>query len=455
MFYIILKEKFNIKKAYTIYNAYKIIKSQNFFDEEYYLKKYPEVQDSKISPLNHYIYHGYKEKKQPSENFDGNYYLERYKDVKKSSTNPLIHYILHGQKEGRCPNKKTENEKFQKYLSKLDNMDKESLKPFLIKFSRELKISKANNSLDSSLFQPHQWETLQNILKDYNAFYIRNYVPEDKYPEFLEEWYFNKTGKELDLKNPKTFNEKIQWLKLFDSTPIKTKLSDKYLVRDWIKEKIGDKYLIPLLGAYNDFDEIEFNKLPDKFVIKANHGTQMNIIVENKEELDKKLAKNKIDTWLNMNQAFIAGLELHYSDIKPKILIEKYIAKEDQALKEYKISCFDGKPGVIRVEYDKQNDHRLNICDIDYNLLPVKVHPINKVIHNFKDEKPKTFDKMLELAKILSEGFCYVRVDFYSVDDKIYFGEMTFTPGSGTTVISPEEFHRKLGDLIKLPNSTD
>ncbi|MDR2967650.1 MAG: hypothetical protein LBU74_06855 [Methanobacteriaceae archaeon] len=415
------------------------------------MEKYPEVRNSKISPLNHYIYHGYKEKKQPSENFDGNYYLERYKDVKESSVNPLIHYILHGQKEGRCPNKKTENEKFHKYLSKLDNIDEKSLMPFLTKFSRELKISEDNNSLDSSLFQAYQWETLQKILKDHNAFYIKNHVPEEKYPEFLEEWYFNKTGKKLDLKNPKTFNEKIQWLKLYDSTPIKTKLSDKFLVREWIKEKIGERYLIPLLGVYDDFDEIDFDNLPDKFVIKTNHGTQMNIIVENKEELNKKLAKNRMNTWLNKNQAFIAGLELHYSDIKPKILIEKYIAKEDQVLKEYKISCFDGKPKGVRVDCDKQDNHRLNVYDTEYNLLPVEVHPIKKVIHNFKDEKPKTWDEMIKLAKILSEGFSFVRVDFYSVDNKVYFGEMTFTPGSGVIVILPEEFHRKLGNLIKLP----
>ena len=446
-----IKEKFNIKKIYRTYKAYKLIKSQDLFDENYYLEKYPEVQNSKLDPLNHYIYHGYKEGKKPNRKFDGNYYLERYKDVKKSLDNPLIHFVLHGQNEGRCPSKKIENEKFSNYLSKLESMDKKSILSFLTKFNRELRISESINGLDNSLFQQSERETLQKILRDHNTFYIKNYVQEDKYPEFLEEWYFNKTGKILDLENPKTFTEKMQWLKLYDSTSIKTKLSDKYLVRDWIKEKIGEEYLIPLLGVYDNFDEIKFDNLPDKFVIKANHGAGMNIVVDNKDELDKELVKNKINTWLNINYAFKFGLELHYSDIKPKILIEKHMGDENNDLKDYKIMCFDGKPEIAWVDQGRYVDHKRNVYDLEYNLLPVKINRLNNDFHNFKDEKPKTWDKMIELAKILSKGFYHVRVDFYNVDNKIYFGEMTFTSTSGISVIIPEEFNKKLGNLIKLP----
>ena len=145
--------------------------------------------------------------------------------------------------------------------------------------------------------------------------FLFKYVPVKCYPVYLKDFYFHKTGKQLDLENPQTFNEKIQWLKLYDSTPLKTKLADKYLVRDWVKEKIGEEYLIPLLGVWENFDDIDFDKLPDKFVLKANHGSAWNIIVTDKNSFDKKSAKKKFDKWLRTDYS-LKSFETHYRNIK-------------------------------------------------------------------------------------------------------------------------------------------
>ena len=164
--------------------------------------------------------------------------------------------------------------------------------------------------------------TNKNLRKDYD--YYRSLDP-SQYEEELKDWYKRRTKKELDLENPKTFNEKIQWLKLYDSTPIKTKLADKYLVREWVKEKIGEEYLVPLLGVWDKFDDIDFDKLPDKFVLKCNHGCGWNLIVTDKSKIDKVEAKKKFDKWMNTNFAFCNGLELHYKNIQPKIIAEEYL----------------------------------------------------------------------------------------------------------------------------------
>jgi lipopolysaccharide biosynthesis glycosyltransferase/glycosyltransferase involved in cell wall biosynthesis/acetyltransferase-like isoleucine patch superfamily enzyme len=460
--YVAKKEKLNPKRIYRTFKARGLINSSDLFDERYYLSEHSDVRNSSMNPLDHYIYHGWKEKRIPSLKFDGNYYLRRYPDVRKSNVNPLVHYVLHGKKEGRFPNYHAEinlpqkintYENFLSYLAELDKLNTEAtIRPFLNRFQMGLKSAVDNGELDYSSFSMDELEVVQQIIKDPYAFYIENYVGEENYEEYLADWYFTKTGKTLDLKNPVTYNEKIQWLKLYDNPPIKTQLTDKYLVRGWIKERIGEEYLIPLLGVYDNFDEIDFDELPDKFIIKANHGSAMNIIVENKEELDMDHARDEVNSWLGKNYAYHWGLELHYKDIEPKIIIEEFIGEEGQDLEDYKILCFDGKPEIVWVDFDRYHGHKRNVYDLEHNLLPVKIlHPLKMKDSNFKDEKPTTWDKMIELSEILSQGFNFVRVDFYSVDDKIYFGEMTFTSASGVEPILPEEFDRKLGDLIKLP----
>lgn len=271
---------------------------------------------------------------------------------------------------------------------------------------------------------------------------------EKDFPKILKQWYKKRTGKNLNLGNPKTFNEKIQWLKLYDNSPLKTKLADKYLVREWIEEQIGSKYLIPLLGVWNNFDEIDFDKLPEKFVLKANHGSHWNIIVKDKSKLDKSKAKKKFDKWMARDYAFKAGLELQYKGIKPKIIAEKFIEDTNGELNDYKIMCFNGEPKFVWVDCGRYSNHTKNIYDLDWNLQPFKMtYPISKT----PIARPENLDKMIELAKILCKDFAFVRVDFYNVDGKIYFGEMTFTSMSGTDKFEPEKYDLELGNMLTLP----
>lgn len=272
------------------------------------------------------------------------------------------------------------------------------------------------------------------------------------YEKKLQKWYRTATGKKLNLKNPKTFNEKIQWLKLYDSTPIKTLLADKYLVRDWVKEKIGEKYLIPCLGVYDSFNDIDFSKLPDKFVIKCNHGSGWNIIVKDKSQLDLKQTQQQIDLWMEQNFAFQCGYEMHYYNIPPKIIIEQYMEDSSGELRDYKFTCFNGKPEFIWIDEGRFSEHKRNLYDLDWNLLPYQIN--TKYQHFESPQKPECLPEMLQLAEKLSSGFLYVRTDFYVINNKVYFGEMTFTSGSGSEDIFPKSFDKHLSQKLELPKMT-
>lgn len=179
---------------------------------------------------------------------------------------------------------------------------------------------------------------------DYNARISLN-----QYENQLKKIYHMKTGIKLNIKNPHSFNEKIQWLKLHDLTTLKTKLTDKYLVREWVQEKIGQKYLIPLIGVFDSLDEIDINKLPEKFVMKTNHGSGCNVIVKNKIEINWSEAEKNFNKWMSINFAWMQGLELQYKDIKPIILVEHYIENNGNNLFVYKFYCFNGKAKYIHV----------------------------------------------------------------------------------------------------------
>ena len=269
----------------------------------------------------------------------------------------------------------------------------------------------------------------------------------------LENWYKKVTQKDLDLDFPQTYNEKIQWQKLYDSTPLKTKLADKFLVRERVKSIIGKKYLIPLLGLYDKFDEISFEELPKQFVIKCNHGCGYNIIVKDKANFDQAKAREKINKWMNENFAFRAGFELQYKNIPHKIIIEKYIEnKIAQDLYDYKFWCFNGKVKYIQfISERNKSGLRMAFYDRDWNKQSFFYsHPLDeKVI-----EKPNNLNIMISLAEKLSKGFSHVRVDFYRLDDgTILFGEMTFTSASGIGRWNTKKIDMELGKLIKLPSS--
>lgn len=286
----------------------------------------------------------------------------------------------------------------------------------------------------------------KKVIRDYN--FYKNLVPSE-YEKELSLWYKKWTKKDLNLKSPQTFNEKIQWLKLYDSTPLKTKLADKYLVRDWVKEKIGEKYLVPLLGVWDNFDEIDFDKLPNKFVLKCNHSAGWNWIVTDKNKFDKTEAKKKFDLWMSKNYAFQFGLELHYKNIKPQIIAEEYLENNNNDLYDYKVWCFNGNPEYIMFLSNRKNSLRMSFYDLDWNLKPFRYsHPQ----HDEKIPKPKNLDKMIKLSKKLSEGFPHVRVDFYVLNDgSLKFGELTFTSLSGVCRWNDEKYNKMLGEKIVLP----
>lgn len=267
------------------------------------------------------------------------------------------------------------------------------------------------------------------------------------YPKAYKKMYKRATGKRLDLKNPTTYREKMQWAKLYDSTEIKTRLSDKILVRDWVKQKVGEKYLVPIYGVWDSFDDIDFDKLPEAFVLKANHGSRMNLIVKDKSGLNLANAKELTEQWLATNYAYRFGMELHYKDILPRLYAEKLLEAKNGELPDYKFLCFNGKPCYCWVDIDRFTDHCRNIYDMQWNLQPWSqgYKTSDKII-----EKPKGFDKMVEIASKLCEDFSHVRVDLYDINGDVYFGEMTFTNGSGYEKVLPEKYDRLLGEMWKL-----
>lgn len=275
-------------------------------------------------------------------------------------------------------------------------------------------------------------------------------LPVEQYPQIVAKDYYDRIGHRLDWSNLKSYTEKMQWAKLYDTDPRKVVLSDKYLVREWVKNKIGEEYLIPLLGVWDSFDEIDFDTLPTQFVLKTNHGSSTNIIVKDKNTIDKKYLKKLFDRWMQMDFAFASSIQLHYSKIERKIIAEQFIETENKDLPDYKFICFNGKPYYVWVDLGRNVHHTRKVYDLNWELQHWNQN--NYDVNLDELDKPLNFEKMVELAKQLCEGFHHVRVDLYNVNGKIYFGEMTFTNASGLEPIVPEEYDYKLGDLWQLPN---
>lgn len=284
-----------------------------------------------------------------------------------------------------------------------------------------------------------------------NKFYL-SLKPKD-YEKELREWYRHACGRDPKyIDNPVTFNDKIQWLKLYDSTPEKTRLADKYLVREWIREQIGEEYLIPIYGnkAYHSFEEIDFEQLPKQFVIKANHASGMIMVVKDKSTLNLEELKQTVDKWMHTTFGY-RGMETHYFNIPPRIIIEEYIEELDGDLHDYKIHCFNGEPKFIQVFHDRDISAKVawhSFYDLDWNHLDFTYthHHVNTE----PTEKPPVLEEMIQIAKKLSTDFKYVRVDLYLLGDKIKFGEMTFTPENGQFDWKPPEINETLGNMLSL-----
>ena len=268
---------------------------------------------------------------------------------------------------------------------------------------------------------------------------------------FLRMQFRNVFGRELDLDSPSTYSEKLQWLKLYDRNPRYTELVDKYEVKKIVGESIGNEYIIPTLGVWNRFDEIDFYKLPQKFVLKCTHDSGGLIICNDKEKLDIVAAKRKIEKCLK-NDYYMQNREWPYKNVKPRIIAEQYMVDESgYELKDYKIFCFNGKAKAMFIATDRgdtNTETKFDFYDMEFNHLPlINGHPNSMV----EIKKPKCLDHMIELAEKLSQGIPQVRVDFYEIDGKVYFGEITFFHWSGFKKFEPEEWDYKFGSWIDLP----
>ncbi|WP_394238285.1 ATP-grasp fold amidoligase family protein [Niallia oryzisoli] len=275
--------------------------------------------------------------------------------------------------------------------------------------------------------------------------YIKNWIPDKVYLKLL---FQHRMGKKLNLGNPTTYNEKLQWLKLYDRKPEYTEMVDKYEVRKYIEETIGEEYLIPLLGVYNSFDEINFTTLPDQFVLKCTHDSGGVVICKDKSKLDIEAVRKKINISLSRNY-YYHGREWPYKNIKPRIICEKYMVDESGVeLKDYKFFCFDGEPKALFIATDRGIDTRFDFFDMEFNHLPFWQHYKNGVK---KISKPVGFDDMISLARILSKEIPHIRVDFYDINGKIYFGELTFYHFSGLEKFYPDKYDEIFGNWIVIP----
>ena len=269
---------------------------------------------------------------------------------------------------------------------------------------------------------------------------------------YLKVDYYLHTGKRLNLDNPVSFNEKTQWLKLHNTQPICTQMADKYAVRQLITDSIGDDYLIPLLGVWDCFDEIDFNLLPDRFVLKTTHDSGSVVICKDKSQFDKDSARRKLNKSLKKNY-FWAGREYPYKNITPRIIAEMFMENEgEDGLSDYKFFCFGGKPDILFYASDRFNNEGES-AKFDYYDMNLNHLPISSRGHKHKNlviPHTEQFEEMKTLAAKLSTGFPFLRVDFYLINGKVYFGELTFHHDGGVVPFVPDEWNYLLGEKIVL-----
>ncbi len=258
---------------------------------------------------------------------------------------------------------------------------------------------------------------------------------------FLKILYRIKTGRTLHLKNPVTYSEKLNWLKVYDKNPLYTQLVDKYEVRSYVSQRIGEQYLFPLLGVWDHFDDIDFNSLPDRFVLKCTHDFGSVVIVNNKADLNISEAKKAINSELQFN-FYYRGREWAYKNVKPRIIAEANMQVGDKRLVDYKFFCFGGKVKFMFIATGRGTDLRFDFFDRDYNHLPV----VNGVPNaDVIPEKPLNYEEMLEVAEKLAAGIHNVRIDLYNIEGKIYFSEMTFYHNGGMVAFEPYDTDVMLG----------
>ena len=269
---------------------------------------------------------------------------------------------------------------------------------------------------------------------------------------YLKLLYRLKLGRKLDLKNPKRFTEKLQWLKLYDRMPNYPKLVDKAEVKDYVAGIIGDEYIIPTLGVWNHPEDIDWDNLPDRFILKTTHGGGGSgvVICNDKSQLDKKTAIDKLNR--SMKQDIYATLrEWPYKDISHRVIAEQLLDKDSQYddIPDYKFYCFNGIPKIVLIATNRFTDHYFNYYDMEFNKLNITSSAGRNAAIEFS--KPSQFEKMKEIASKLSHDFAHIRVDLYYSNNKIYFGELTFYDSSGFDNLSSDSVDLEWGSWIKLP----
>ena len=272
---------------------------------------------------------------------------------------------------------------------------------------------------------------------------ICRHMPDEMYLQ----WQFHHIyGLWLDLKHPKTYADKLAWMKLHDKDPRLSKLVDKYEVREFVKEAIGEEYLIPCLGVYNSTDEIPWDTLPEKYVLKCTHDSASVILHCSNESFDKDAAIKSLNQHLSRDLYWYSR-EYAYKGVPPRIICEAFLDDNGNPPSDYKFLCFGGEPKYVIVDMDRFSNHHRDCYDMNWEKQDLGTD------HDQSDTvqpKPENFEEMVRLAKQLSTGFKHVRVDLYNVSGKNYFGEMTFFPWGGPIWFKPDEWNDKLGEMIKL-----
>lgn len=275
--------------------------------------------------------------------------------------------------------------------------------------------------------------------------FIYRRLPDELY---LYKRFHHELGYRLNLKKPRTFNEKIQWLKLHDRNPKYTQMVDKYEAKKYVADIIGEEYIIPILGVWDRFEDIDFNKFPDRFVLKTTHDSGTVVICKDKKVFDVETTRRFINKSLKSNYYYNLR-EWPYKDVKPRIIAEKYMEDESNGLSDYKFYCFNGEPKLLLIATDRHSKEGVKMDFFDMNFNQIKLergHPSSMK----KIEPPKNFERMKEFSMRLSKNIPFLRCDFYETDGKLFFGELTFYPASGFGKFSPDSFDIKLGDLINL-----
>ena len=276
---------------------------------------------------------------------------------------------------------------------------------------------------------------------------LLNWMDDEHYLRLI---YWKNFGKKLNLLNPQTFNEKLQWLKLYDRRPEYTKMVDKYEAKKYVASIIGDKYIIPTLGVWDTFDEIDFSKLPDQFVLKCTHDSGGLVICKDKKNLDVEAARKKINNSLKTNY-YLHGREWPYKDVNPRIIAEQYLSDLAGDTLDYKVHNFNGIPKMVLVCSERFSELGLkeDFFDTEWRHLDIKrpSHPNSDT----SIECPQLLSEMLKVSKVLSESIPFVRTDFYEIGGQLYFGELTFYPASGSEKFEPDKYDEILGEWIKIP----